>query len=181
MLTLYLIGIFTSIIYFFYIKYFIVFVKSKVSNEIINVIILIGTLIITSKAYNFLLKKIMDLFKLPEEKKYLYDLLPLIRLIILFLIIISQLINFPIILLISGFLCLILYLLRCQKKDYKYSIFYMYMGIFIFQTLIKRNIIILSELPFNIDWGSVCTIYPIISITNFVFINVYKKIKNKIN
>jgi hypothetical protein len=83
MLILYLISIISSIGYFLILKYFVIFVKSKISNEILNTSILIGTLIITSKIYNFLLEKIIDKFKLPEEKKYLYDLLPLIRLIFL--------------------------------------------------------------------------------------------------
>ena len=180
MLILYLISIFSSLMYFLILKYFVIFVKSKISNEIINTIILIGSFITTSKIYNFLLKKIIDKFQLPEEKKYLYDLLPLFRLILLFLIILSQMINFPIIILISGLLCILLYLLRCGKKDYKYTVIFIYMGIFMFQTLIKKNLIILSELPFNINWESIRFLYPVISITNFVFINTYKKLERKV-
>jgi hypothetical protein len=179
MLILYLISIISSIGYFLILKYFVIFVKSKISNEILNTSILIGTLIITSKIYNFLLEKIIDKFKLPEEKKYLYDLLPLIRLIILVFILISRVINFPIVILASGLLCILLYLLRCGKKDYKYTVVFMYMVIFIFQTLIKKNIIILSELAFSITWESIIFLYPIISITNFVFINTYKKLQKQ--
>lgn len=86
-------------------------------NQLI-ILLFIPAVILISNIFNILIKKIIDLFPIANEKKYLYDLLPAIKSLFVIIVFFYKLINFPILLLISLLGILILIFFRCGKKDY---------------------------------------------------------------